>query len=576
MTLSQLWVIGLFLVTLSALIFSNKRPSAIFSGLLILLLVTNTLSFADVSHHLTNNGLITLVLLLMVSAAVDKTSVIKRLARRLVVKGYKTSFWRLFSLTYSASALLNNTAVVATLIGPVKQNQHHAPSRLLIPLSYAAIFGGTLTLIGTSTNLIVDSFLIEHGHTGFNFWDFTLFGLIAGLASAVILFIFSSRLPDLQTTEKTYKDYFIETKVEADSELIGKSVEQNHLRNLPELFLAEIIRKGRLITPVSPDLVIEQGDCLIFTGNMQKVDSLQHIDGLKLFAEHSGLLNQNLTEVVISNRSRVIGKTLKEVGFRALFDAAVVAVRRDGEAVSGKLGEIKLRAGDFLVLATGPDFESRHNISKNFFIVSEHNYQQKLSLTQEYLTLGGFMLAVTIAAFSSVNLAVSLVVLMGLLTFAGICNGNELKRALPINLIVVIVGALSLATALEQSGVINLITDAVYPSLSQLSPFWVLVIVYLFTLLLTEMVTNNAAAALAFPFAWGICQSFNLPVLPFALAVAFAASASFISPFGYQTNLLVFSATNYKFKHFLQIGIPVSICYSVVILLLLKWQFNLA
>lgn len=575
MTLSQLWITGLFLATLSALIFSNKRPSAIFSGLLILLLVTNTLTFADVSHHLTNNGLITLVLLLMVSAAVDKTSVIKRLARRLVVKGYKASFWRLFGLAYGASAFLNNTAVVATLIGPVKQNQHHAPSRLLIPLSYAAIFGGTLTLIGTSTNLIVDSFLIEHGHTGFNFWDFTLFGLIAGLVSAVILFVFSSRLPDLHSTDKTYKDYFIETKVEADSELIGKSVEQNHLRNLPELFLAEIIRKGRLITPVSPDLVIEQGDCLIFTGNMQKVDSLQHIDGLKLFAENSGLLNQNLTEVVISNRSRVIGKTLKEVGFRALFDAAVVAVRRDGESVSGKLGEIKLRAGDFLVLATGPDFESRHNISKNFFIVSEHNYQQKLSLTQEYLTLGGFMLAVSIAAFSSVNLAVSLVVLMGLLTFAGISNGNELKRALPINLIVVIVGALSLATALEQSGVINLITDAVYPSLSQLSPFWILVIVYLFTLLLTEMVTNNAAAALAFPFAWGICQSFNLPVLPFALAVAFAASASFISPFGYQTNLLVFSATNYKFKHFIQIGVPVSICYSFIILLLLKWQFNL-
>jgi di/tricarboxylate transporter len=575
MDINQYLVLVIFVGTILALITTDKRPSSIFAGSLLALIVSQQLVIDEVMSNVTNQGLITLVLLLLVSSAIDKTSLIKRLGRTLVTASFNASYWRLFGLTFFSSALLNNTAIVASLIGPVKQNQYHHASRLLIPLSYSAILGGTVTLIGTSTNLIVDSFLIEHGHPGFNFWDFTLYGLVAGLSCGLLMFLMTPLLPEIANKNTEYNSYFIEADVKKDCELIGKSVEENHLRNLPELFLIEIARDGKLITPVTPEVIIQAGDKLIFSGNIQHVGSLDHIKGLKLFAESNGLLRENLTEVIISNRAPIIGKTLKALGFRALFDAAVVAIRRDGESLSGKLGEIKLQSGDFLLLATGPDFMQRHNLTKNFFILSEKKMQKKLSRTQDWITLGGFLLTVGLAATSVLNLATGLLFFIAILVIAGVTSNNEIKRNVPLNLIVVIVGALSLATALENSGLIRQIMQLIGPWATSVSPIWALVMVYVLTLILTELVTNNAAAALMFPFAYGLVQTLGVPIMPFALAVAFAASASFISPYGYQTNLLVFSASNYKFKHFVKFGLPISICYSTIVLMLLKYSYGL-
>ena len=247
MDVTQFIVLAIFASTIFALIFTNQRPSTVFSGAVLGLLVTQQLSLDDILLNLTNKGLITLVLLLLVSSAIDKTALIKRLGRKLVTADFTRSYWRLFSLTFISSALLNNTAIVASLIGPIKQNQHHPASRLLIPLSYAAILGGTVTLIGTSTNLIVDSFLQEHGHPGFNFFDFTLYGTVAGLSCGLLMFLLLPLLPNIGNKDSSYFAYMVEAEVEAGSELIGKTVEQNHLRNLPELFLVEIVRDKNLI-----------------------------------------------------------------------------------------------------------------------------------------------------------------------------------------------------------------------------------------------------------------------------------------------------------------------------------------
>ena len=575
MDINQYLVLAIFASTILALVTTNQRPSLIFSGSLLALIASQQLVIGDVLNNFTNQGLITLVLLLLVSSAVDKTSLIKRMGRTLVTANFNASYWRLFGVTFFSSALLNNTAIVASLIGPVKQNQYHHASRLLIPLSYSAILGGTVTLIGTSTNLIVDSFLIEHGHPGFNFWDFTLYGLVAGLSCGLLMFLMTPLLPEIANKSSHYNSYFIEADVNEDCELIGKSIEENHLRNLPELFLIEIARGGKLITPVTPDMVIQSGDKLIFSGNVQHVGSLNHIKGLKLFAESNGLLRENLTEVIISNRAQLIGQTIKALGFRALFDAAVVAIRRDGESLSGKLGEIKLQSGDFLLLATGPDFMQRHNLTKNFFILSEKKMEKKLSPRQDWITLGGFILTVALAATSVLNLATGLLFFIAILVIAGVTSNNEIKRNIPLNLIVVIVGALSLATALEKSGLIEQMMHLIGPWATSVSPIWALVMVYLLTLILTELVTNNAAAALMFPLAYGLVQTLGVPIMPFALAVAFAASASFISPYGYQTNLLVFSASNYKFIHFVKFGLPISICYSSIVLTLLSYTYDL-
>jgi len=573
MELNQLLVLTFFFGTIGALIFTNQRPSTVFALTVLGLLTTQQITFDQILENLTNKGLITLILLLLVSSAIDKTAFIKRLGRKLVTASFTKSYWRLFGLTFFSSALLNNTAIVASLIGPVKQNQYHPASRLLIPLSYAAILGGTVTLIGTSTNLIVDSFLQEHGHPGFGFLDFTLFGLVAGLSCGLLMFMLSPLLPDIASKQRDYREYIVEAEVSEDSELVGKTVEQNHLRNLPELFLVEVVRQGKLITPVSPELIIQADDKLIFSGNVKNLDTLSHIKGLKTFAETDGILRENLTEVIVSNRAQIIGQTIKALGFRALFDAAVVAIRRDGEQLSGKLGEIKLQAGDFLLLAAGPDFHSRHNISKNFFILSEQRIARPLSTPQEWITVGGFLLTVFLAATDMLPLGIGLLFFAAVLLGAKVTTNGEIKRNLPLNLIVVIVGALSLATGLEQSGVIDLSTELLLPYLADTNWLMALIVVYVLTLLLTEFVTNNAAAALMFPFAYGLVEIIGAPLLPFALAVAFAASASFISPYGYQTNLLVFNAANYKFSHFIRFGLPISIMYSSIVIALLNWVY---
>ncbi|MBF7073281.1 SLC13 family permease [Glaciecola sp. MH2013] len=573
MTFEQIAVLLIFAATIVSLAATKMRPSSVFSACMLLLVLVQQLKLDEILENLTNTGLVTLVLLLLVSHSIDKTAFIKRLGRAIVRKSFTQSFWRMFAISFSSSALLNNTAIVASLIGPIKQNQLHAPSRLLIPLSYAAILGGTVTLIGTSTNLIVDSFLIEHGHPGFAFFDFTLFGLSAGFACAFLLFMLTPLLPNIASNENNYQRYLLEADVEANSELIGKSVEDNHLRNLPELFLIEIVRKNVVMSPVTPDMVIEENDKLIFSGNVQKIDNIGHIKGLTMFAETDGLLSDNLTEVIVSNRAPIINKTLKELGFRALFDSAVVAIRRDGAQISGKLGELKLQAGDFLLLATGADFQRRDNITKNFFVVSEQKIMRKLKPWQEAFTLIGFLITIALAATSLLPLATGLVFFAASLSLIKVSSISEIKRHLPVNLILVIVGALSLATALENSGVIALTTEALKPLVDDMSPLFALACVYLMTLLLTEFVTNNAAAALMFPFAYGLVVSMNLPLMPFALAVAFAASASFISPYGYQTNLLVFSATNYRFKDFVKIGTPISLLYSTIVILMLHWFY---
>jgi len=573
MTIAQYMMITVFIITFIGLVKYSKIPERVFA---ITTLVCLSLSFVSVDDILTNAvnpGLVTLILLVLCSFSFERTSTLRRLSAHVFNGSKIRSMLRLFIGTAFASALMSNTAVVATLINTVKNNSLINAGKLLLPLSYVAILGGTLTLVGTSTNLIVNSLLIKQGLPGFSFFDFTLIGLVAFISCLLLVIVRARSLPNMAQGKIKTQDYLLEAEVALESKLIGKTIEDNGLRNLDALFLVEVVRRGRLISPVTPDLVLQANDKLIFSGDISKVLTLHQFDGLTLFAEQDDLLKDNLTEVLIKPDSAIAGKTLKKAGFRARFDAAVVAVRREGCSLSGKLGDIVLQSGDFLVLAVGQDFASRTNLSKNFFILSGHQAINMLSGWRDHGTVWGFFAVIAISVVTSISLLSCLFIYVAALIFSGALTVNEIKRRFPLEIWMIVLGALTLATAIENTGLAVSIAQFIESMLNGHSVYIAFIGIFLITLVMTELITNSAAAALTFPIAYNIALGLGVDPIPFVMAVAFAASGSFISPYGYQTNVMVYNAGNYQLTDFVKFGLPISIIYSITVILMIPLVF---
>ena len=569
----QWFLVAIFVFTFIGLVKFQRKPERIFAAAMLCCLAA---SFVDTSHVLdnaVNPGLVTLILLVLASFSFERTSILRRLSALMINGSPLKSTIRTLAYTAISSAFMNNTAVVAALISTIKNNRLVNPGKLLLPLSFAAILGGTLTLVGTSANLIVNTMLIEQGNASLGFFDFTPIGIVALVLCLSVIIVRQNSLPDMALEKSTNQEYLLEAKVSESSKMVGQSVEENGLRSLDTLFLVEIVRNNRLISPVAPDEIILQNDKLLFSGDISKVLVLQQFDGLILYAEKKGLLRDNLTEVLIKPDSAVVGKTLKKAGFRARFDAAVVGIKREGSALSGKLGELIIKPGDFLVLAVGNDFSSRTNLTKNFYILSGHEPENMLSGWRDNLTIFGFIVTIALSVLTDVSLLKCLIFYIAMLIFSDCLTVNEIKRRFPLEIWIIVLGALTLAKALETSGVADVLALHIESLLQDQSAYITLIVIFLATLLITEMITNSAAAALVFPIAYNIALGLGVSPLPFVMAVTFAASGSFISPFGYQTNVMVYNAGNYALKDFVSFGIPVSIMYSIVVLTLLPIVF---
>lgn len=561
-----IWVVTLFMLTIVGLIRFQKYPSRVFGCTVLVMFCTTVVSADDLVTSFSNKGVLTLVLLMVCSLALEKTRILRYVAKLIIRPNYNITWFRLFSITALSSALLNNTAIVSALMSSIRNNPYHPASKLLLPLSYAAILGGTLTLVGTSTNLIVNSLVIDAGFPPISFFDFTFVGFALVSFCGCALYISRNSLPsnENELNSVNFSTYMIDSKVQEHSPMIGHTIEKNGLRHLESLFLAEIIRGQRVISPVTPNEVIEKDDRLIFTGDITKVMQLQQFSGLALFADGQGLPINNLTEILIRSGSILVGQTLKTVGFRALFNAAVVAIKRDGKPLLGKLGTIKLEAGDFLVLAVGDDFHCRKNLHKNFIILSGVEPEDKLIDNKELLVGLGFIAAIAVSAVGFIPLFSSLFVLLGLLILTGCLSQAEIIRRLPIDIWLIVGSALCLSQALTNSGAIDLFDGFVKHYLSGLSAFWALAVIYFLTWCLTELVTNNAAAALMLPIGLATASSLEANPMAFIMVVAFASSASFLSPYGYQTNLMVYNVGQYTIQDFLRQGRLVCITYAFV------------
>ena len=569
----QLILTGIMLLLVGCLFGTRINPAWLFVSAIGTSYLTGLIDLESMLVNYTNSSLITLVLLILVSIAIEKTTLIQRLAKSLSNGSLVKSVTKLGLSTAFLSSFTNNTAVVASLITAIKDNPNHSPSKLLLPLSYTAILGGTITLIGTSTNLIVNGFAVDAGMAPLGFFDFTLVGLGALSVGLITILVMLKYLPDNGKNSQEVVPFYLEGKVQTGSKLINSTVEENGLRDLKDLFLAEIIRDGNRICAVTPQHIIQQDDILLFVGDIKSVPLLTRFDGLKVVHDKHEKDIEHLVEVVVSQSSKLIGKTVKEARFREQFHAAVIAIRRGHDRLQGGLGQVRLQAGDSLILAPGKSFYDLTNLKREFVYISGLDLQTHLGAKQSNIVLLSFAGVLGLSILGVVPLVKGLLVLLIGLMLCGTIKLSEIKRRFPIELLAVVGSAIGLAKLMIGTGLAGQISDAMFVVLGDFGPYGAFIAIFLMTVLFTELITNNAAAALSFPVAYSLAIGFNVEPLPFIMAVAFGASASFISPFGYQTNLMVYSAGNYRLKDYVMMGLPLSIIYSITVLTLIPLVF---
>ncbi|MTI20921.1 SLC13 family permease [Fulvivirga sp. RKSG066] len=573
------YVIGVVVLLFFVIYRELLKPAVAFLMATLLLLVSGVITPKEVLEGFSNQSIATIVLLILITAGIRSNFNIeifldKAFGRAKTYRGFLAS---MMSKVAILSSIVNNTPVVV-LMTPYVFNwgkRHNiSPSKLLIPLSYSTIIGGMITIIGTSTTLVLNGFLIENKLNEINAISLLVIGVSVMVMCLLFLLLFSNYLlPNrkdiIEEFEANKREYLIEKRLSEDSPLVGKTVVSGGLRNLNGVYLVEIVRNDKIISPVSPDEEIEANDILIFAGNTDTIVDLTTSDiGVELPSNLSPSDNERIqvVEAVISANSSLISKSIKESNFRARYDAAVVAIHRNGEKLSGKIGRLKIKAGDVLLMYVGSDFKNRVDLYKDLYVISGEDKEIRPRKNNHYkltvLAATGFVL-ITTQLFS---LFVSLLIVFAAMVGFKLITLKNIKRDLDVNLVVILVLSLALGEAMIKSGAGQFLAQSAMSVLSEQQPIVILGGLMVFTAMLTSFITNIGAVAIAFPLTLALTQALNIDGEPFYLGLAFAASAAFLTPIGYQTNLIIYGPGGYTFKDFLRIGFPVTFIYLLTAL----------
>jgi di/tricarboxylate transporter len=573
---------------LSTLMLTRLSADLVLMSALALLLIVGILTPAEALAGFGNPGVITIATLYVVAAGLKETGAVQWIARRLLghPKTEKGAQLRMIAPTGILSAFMNNTAVVAMFIPAIQgwaQRLGISASKLLLPLSYAAILGGTCTLIGTSTNLVVDGMLQSELDIHLGLFELAWVGVPLLLIGGAFLVVFGSRLlPDRGGVSEELdqvREYGVEVEVVTSGPLVGKSIAEAGLRALNYGYLAEIDRKGRLITAVEPDRVLQAGDRLYFIGAPECASELRRIQGLKPANGNVHKLdvanNQRcLVEVVLGPEFPALGKTIRDSQFRTRFNAVIFSLAREGQRVPGKLGDITFRVGDTLLLETSHQFVEQYRFRRDFLLVSALNDSTPPDFRKAPTALGILALMVLASASGLLSIMEAAFLAAGGMIFSGCITSSRARRSVDLPVLVVIAASFALGNAMTVTGAADWIVSGLL-GIGDLTPWQVLILVYFLTVMFTELITNNAAAVLMFPIAVALAEQLGVSILPFVVAVMFAASASFITPLGYQTNLMVYGPGRYQFTDYVKIGVPLSLIAGAVALTLipLVWVF---
>lgn len=569
-------------LTLAGLIFAlfrrGNRTALTFFIAVLILIVTGVLTTDQFLKGFGNRQIAIIFVLIFITGALrDHFNLLGFLDRPF--RGARTQrgmLLRMTGIVALGSSFLNNTPVVALMIPYVSdwcKKRGIAPSQLLIPLSYSAILGGMITIIGTSTNLVLNGFLEQSGQPLFSFFDFLIPGLLVTIGGILFMLIAGPRLLPrredvLDQLSDPTRDYVVETKVRSGSRLIGKSVQDAGLRNLSGVFLVEIVRDERVITPVEPEEVIEEGDSLLFVGETERVvDLTDGMPGLEL-SKHTDFEDaegRNIIEAVIPANSSLIGSTVKQVNFRERYQAGILAIHRNGERVSGKIGEIRFQAGDLLLLSTGKSFARNEFRFNNLYIVKQIKNPSVKKAPPKRVFVGVVALVGIAGLFGYVNLFMATLIMLAALLVLGFVNVDGMKKEMDVKLLLILVSALALGRAMIESGAADALADWIEGTLSGGGPIVISIVLFILTFVLTSFITNAAAVSIAFPIAYSLGLVAGPEVaVGYYMTIAFAASCAFLTPMGYQTNLMVMGPGGYQFKDFLRIGGPLSFLYALI------------
>jgi di/tricarboxylate transporter len=601
MTISAYIAIGVIFLMIAALIKEIMRPGLILFSALVIFMVTNILTTDEALSGFSNKGMITVALLFLVSEGVKESGVLNRMARFILPKKRKPIPRLLMQIMIPVSAIsafLNNTPVVIIFAPMLKKwaDKLSMPSqKFLIPLSYATIFGGTCTLIGTSTNLLVHGMMLDRGMAGLGMFELAKVGLFIVFFGFIYMNIFSNRLlpgekiPRFSFPNDT-REYLFDLYLPKGSSLPGKEIEKRRLPGLTEFIVRTVIREGKHIRISNSPFLLEADDTLIVGGRSEDVGYLTQSTNVKLKAlDHADpdFLKKSLrqVEVVIAPRFPGIQRTLGEFDFFGHYNAVVMAVHRNGERITTNLDNLKLKAGDNLMLLATEDFTRYWGESRVFYMATEiGEMDDSKDRRRRWIAMGLVFIMIAGATagrwiplevkneFDMFFFAAVTVVLMATMKIF-----TPKKYTKPINwdVLITIACAIGVSRALQNSGAADFIARSTINISKGFGPLGVLAAIFIITNIFTEIITNNAAAAITFPIAYAAATQLGVDPRPFFITICIAASASFSTPIGYQTNLIVQSIGNYKFSDYWKIGLPLNILALLISLLVIPrfWPF---
>lgn len=546
-----------------------------------------------------NPALLTVAVLFVVVAGLVQTGAMAMVTKPIIGQPQTVvaAQTRLLFPVMGLSAFLNNTPCVAMFMPVVDdlcKKSKISPSKLFLPLSYASVFGGCCSQIGTSTNIVIAGLIVKaigDGKLPKAFPELAMFDITwVGLPAAVIGLVFviaTSKwlLPDRKPAISLSDDprqYTVEMIVQPGGPMVGQTIEQAGLRHLSGLFLAEIERGKDILPAVGPTERLQENDRLIFVGIVESVVDLQKIRGLQpatnqVFKLNDPRTQRCLLEAVVSDRCPIVGKTIRDGQFRSRYDAAVLAVARSGERINAKIGDIVLRSGDTLLLEAHQSFESRMRNRSDFFLVSSVQNSAPPRHEKAWIAILILLVMILVNLAEWFDILTAATLAGGLMILTKCCTAREARESMEMDVLISIGASFGIGRALEMSGAAQLLADNLTGAAQAFGggPWAVLAAVYLATMILTELITNNAAAVLVFPIALAAADKLGVNPMPFIMSIMIASSAGYATPTGYQCNLMVMGPGGYRFSDYLRIGIPLDLLYMLVTIALapLVWPF---